>query len=498
MITAKPAVCLRASTLLAAALLLLHLRSPLLADAFVYQVYAFRAHEIGLFQDLGTLRTYGYPLFLYALTPLTGLDHLHLSLAAGVAQYLLFAGGTMGLWSCVPAHNTRLRTAILLGLLLNPWLIAHVTDALTEGLVLGLLVSAAALTVRAFVRQTVLGYTISVAGAALLMALSVVVRPASVVLCVAWLAAVLLALPLLPTAPVKRVQRALASLLVTSVACLLVWGPQVLYNQRVSGELAFPLVCRLGDLQLAWGLHLWKYETLQLPLGGVAPWYYPNPWLTNAPALSPALSWYLQHPVAGAATVLAHLFNSFSVNYLFTYVEDLRAWHTWPLRALYWVLTILGAHQAWLWTVQWRHRARERIGARAGAPPALVVALLVVLAVAATLALNSFTAVEVRFNLVPIAVVSVLGVHAALGVPAGHALQTNAARWLGALVVVAALALSWSMDRLGSSRLPSGGPAFSMANCALTINPAPDAWQTMVDANPAHLTRMRLAPLDAD
>jgi hypothetical protein len=377
MITAKPAVCLRASTLLAAALLLLHLRSPLLADAFVYQVYAFRAHEIGLFQDLGTLRTYGYPLFLYALTPLTGLDHLHLSLAAGVAQYLLFAGGTMGLWSCVPAHNTRLRTAILLGLLLNPWLIAQVTDALTEGLVLGLLVSAAALTVRAFVRQTVLGYTISVAGAALLMALSVVVRPASVVLCVAWLAAVLLALPLLPTAPVKRVQRALASLLVTSVACLLVWGPQVLYNQRVSGELAFPLVCRLGDLQLAWGLHLWKYETLQLPLGGVAPWYYPNPWLTNAPALSPALSWYLQHPVAGAATVLAHLFNSFSVNYLFTYVEDLRAWHTWPLRALYWVLTILGAHQAWLWTVQWRHRARERIGARAGAPPALVVALLV-------------------------------------------------------------------------------------------------------------------------
>lgn len=490
MIDPKLAIVFRASLLMAAALLLAHVHVPLMADAFVYQLYAFRANEWGLFDDLGTLRTYGYPLFLSWLASWVGLEHLHVSVAAGVVQYLFFAGGCIALVLSLPAQQARLRLAIFAGLLLNPWLIAQVTDTLTEGLVLGLLVWTVVLTLRAFQAPTYWVFACFIAGAASVVAATVIVRPANVVAVAAWHAAVIVALTTLGRSHRHRLACAAIYLMATVIGCLLAWGPQLQYNHAVSGTFAFPLVCTLGDLQLAWGLRLWKYETIYRAGAGVAPWYYPNPLFDAATAAGPAWLWYVKNAYGGLLTLGAHVFNSFSVNYLFTYVRDLHTWYSWPLRALYWVVVVLGTYQ-----VVGAATKRIRSGlVRQFDPQTGTVVLFLVLAVLGTIALNSITAVEVRFNVLPIAVLSVCSLYLGLGVWSGESLVPQHVRWLLAGVVVMAFWASWKMDRLGSLQLPQGAPSLTATNCALTKHAEPNRWQKMIETHRRRFNSVRLTP----
>lgn len=477
------------SALLALVLLYFHLRDAVSPDSFDYQIYAMRAQRHGLFTDMGTLRTYAYPLFLSWLVPLTGRDPLLLSVAAGVVQWILYASGCLALMGCLPSRERTWRAAVGLGLLLNPWLLAQVTDTLTESLLIGLWVWIAALTWRSVGAVHARAFAAYAAVASLLVALSVVVRPGSLPVAAGWAAAMLASLAVRPAPWRERLTRLALLVLVAAVGCAAAWGPQLAYNLKVSGRLAFPAVCKLGDLQMAWGMFLWKYDTVLLPDGTFGPSYFPNPLLTIAPALNPAWKWYAQHPFAGVVTVAAHLFNSLNVSDLFTTVDVKQSWPRWPLRAMYWVLFLLAARQMAIGARQlWGSRSLRAVGT---APGALV--LFALFGVLGTSLVNSVAAVEVRFALFPIAVLSVCGTYQLLRLASGTQVPGVIQRAAFLALFVLALLCSGSMDRLATRYIPAG-PAFSMDQCARTLNPDPAEWVRWLEADPLHGDRRRLMP----
>lgn len=478
-----------ASALLATVLLFFHMRDAVMPDSFVYQIYALRAQRYGLFTDMGTLRTYAYPLFLSWLAPLTGRDILHLSLGAGVVQWIVYASGSLVLLQSLPRQERTWRASIGLGLLLNPWLLAQVTDALTEGLLIGLWVWIAALTWRSLSAIHVRAFAAFAAVATLLVAVTVVVRPGAVPVAAGWAAAMVASLALRPGTWREKMTRFALLVFLAVVGCGVAWGPQLAYNYKVAGGLAFPVVCQLGDLQMAWGVFLWKYDTLLLPDGSAGPFYYPNPLLPTAPALSPAWTWYVQYPLIGAVTVAAHLFNSLSVHDLFTTVYVEQSWLRWPLRAVYWALFLLAGRQI---TAGARELVRSRSLRGIGTSPGALM-LFATLGVLGTLLVNSAAAVEVRFALFPIAVLSVCGAHQVLLLAAGKQVPGVIQRVLLAALFVLALACSGYMDRLGTRYIPAG-PAFSMQQCSLTRNPDPAEWTRWVDTDPTRGVGRRLMP----
>lgn len=94
------------------------------ADAWGYFFYAFRFRFYAFLYDYGSLRTYGYPAFLFPLTYISGFNHLRLSLIAGASQYILYLAATLWLSSLLQCYGKTAARAVLVGLLLNPFLLA--------------------------------------------------------------------------------------------------------------------------------------------------------------------------------------------------------------------------------------------------------------------------------------------------------------------------------------------------------------------------------------
>lgn len=485
MMNARQVLVLLVSAVMAGVLLASHLQTPLVADAFVYQFYAIRAREWGLFDDLGTLRAYGYPLFLSWLTWISGLDHLRLSIAAGVAQYALYLGGVLVLAHALRSQG-RIGQAVVAGLLLNPWLLAQVTDSLTEAPTLILLVWIAAVTLLAGRASGPVRYGALTFCAAALVAATVIVRPGSLVIAFAWHLAMVLGLAL------RRSDYRWWALHVLGVlaSAAIVWGPQAAYNYAVADRLAFPLICKLGDLQLSWGIRLWRYETLVGPQGA-APWYYPNPLFADRVPTGPAALWYAQYVGAGAVTLIAHVFNAFSIHYLFTYVRDLQPWYGSLLKALSWAVALAGAYQLWHAT---RHSWRRRACWRAATPELPMLAFLG-LGFVCSLVLVSVTAVEARFNLLPIAMVSVAAAYLVVRLLAGETTMPTGARYGFGVLLALALLGAWGMDRLGSPTLPFGGPVFDFreGQCHLSIHEDPEHYQKLSDEHRRRFSIERLS-----
>jgi hypothetical protein len=485
MMNVRQITVLLVSAAMAGMLLASHLQTPLVADAFVYQFYAIRAREWGLFDDLGTLRAYGYPLFLSWLTWISGLDHLRLSIAAGVTQYALYLGGVLVLAYSLRS-NGRIGQAVVAGLLLNPWLLAQVTDSLTEAPTLILLVWIAALTLLAGRAGSPGRYGVFTFCAAALVAATVIVRPGSLVIALAWHMAMVLGL-LLRKSDHRWWTVHVLGVVVSGV---IVWGPQAAYNYAVADRLAFPLICKLGDLQLSWGIRLWRYETLVGP-EGAAPWYYPNPLFAERLPTGPAAFWYVQYASAGAVTVLAHLFNAFSIHYLFTYVRDLQPWYGWLLKALSWAVAIAGVYQFIRLALHyWRRPERWRASA-----PEFPLLTFLGLGFVSSLVLVSVTAVEARFNLLPLALVSVAAAYVVIRLVAGEiTLPAGAKYGFGALLALAMLG-AWGMDRLGSPTLPFGGPVFDFreGQCFLSIDEDPEHYQKLSDEHRRRFSIERLS-----
>src|SRR5262245_42877626 len=78
------------------------------ADACAYSYYAFRFRRFGPLSDYGGVRTYGYPLFLYAASFLSGFNPQRLALLAGAVQYAAFFAAALWAARQVRAYSERL------------------------------------------------------------------------------------------------------------------------------------------------------------------------------------------------------------------------------------------------------------------------------------------------------------------------------------------------------------------------------------------------------
>ncbi|MCR0980488.1 hypothetical protein [Roseomonas populi] len=435
-------IALGLSVLAAAALVFRYGHYPSAADSWSYGFYAFRFRMHGPLHDFGTVRTYGYPLLLLPLTFLSGYEPARLAAIAGSVQYALYVAACLWLAAGLRRTSPRWALATALALLLGPLGLALVTDVLTEAPSLIVTVLLAGLAVRldgpyaAGRTEAALVIGGALAGFALM------VRPANLPLLLAWNGAVGLGLLLAPGWAAHR-GRLLAATISGGLFGAASWLPQFLYNWHVLGEPGVLPACRLGGFQVTFGALVWKYDTV-MGLGAAAGgWYTPNPLFSGHLEAGEGWAWYFAHPFRAAATMLAHLFLSFDVRSPFVYLYDRLPWYGPLVRPLYWAATVLAAFRI---AGLAGHAIRER---RWSVTPAFLS-----MACGAILAINAISAIETRFNAIPLAVAMVVAAEALLALHEGH-LRWGWGRW-GAIAALALLltgAGSW-VERTGSASLP--------------------------------------------
>jgi hypothetical protein len=398
-------------------------------DAWNYIEYGqiWRLH--GFFSELGNIRTYGYPLFIYLISFLTGLDRPAIALVAGATQLVLY-----GALVCVFANQisraggTVLAAAIAAGLLLNPMLIILVSDVLTEGPSLILALSALLClfnSARASTTGTALAWA-AVGGLASNFAL--MVRPTNLTLVIAWNVGLAVSL-ILPRTPAVHRGRVAASYVGTCLAtAAAAWAPQFFYNLSRGHSGIFPVIAGpILEGQLKWGILFLRSASVIRSDGLPWPLFFPNPWCVDPGAdyyfHLPWYTWYLTHPWNGPTTMAGHILSAFTFDYPFTYIYDQNAFYSLPTAAVTWAIAALGV----------LHGARLLLQCRLAQPPeraATVTAVSTLFLLG--MGVLGFITVENRFAAIPLAILSVLAVHFLLtcqGKP----------RWVLALALLAAM-----------------------------------------------------------
>lgn len=430
------------------------------ADAWGYVFHAFRFRLNAPLYDFGGVRTYGYPLFLYVITFVSGLDPSRLALAVAIVQYGLFLSAILWLVRGLHDIDRRLAISVFIGLALNPVIVSSVTDVLTEGLSIVFFVALTGFALR--ISRLGAGTAACVVLGCLSAAIALMVRPGNVVMLIAWYSVLIL----LTYLAFRKGDRSYAKTLLlfgiagVAVSVVSVFGPQIAYNYINFRKLGFMPACELGDFQIYTSVFMWKYDTIILPDGQAAGLIYLNPLLESVVDTEMPLLWYFKNPVAGSATLAAHVFNLFSVTTLFTYVRELHPWYDLPLRVFYWAIVLIG-----LWgggralATNYKSEGLYRSGAAA----------FIALSFAGFVALGSITAVEQRFGVVPLAIVSVLGCYLIMT----SNWRKNVTLPLAALLVgvIGCLATSYYMDGLAQRGM--GDHQFSFAfseQCKVTLD----------------------------
>ncbi|WP_426957273.1 hypothetical protein [Muricoccus radiodurans] len=427
------------SALGAALLLARYGHYPSLSDSWSYRFFAFRFRLDGVMHDFGTVRTYGYPLFLWALTPFSGFSFSRLAAVAGGVQWALHAAASLLLARGLRPLGPAVVLGTLAGLLLAPLGLALVTDALTEGLTLPLAVALAALAVRlagpyaAWRTESVL-----LAGAGL-AAYALMLRPGNLPVTVGWHLGILAAIALAPHWRAMRARMLAAALAAFVLAGLVVWGPQLAYALREVGTATILPACNLGAFQFGIGVLLWKYDTIVTAAGGT-PWFTVNPLFEGTLPVDEALAWYTRYPLQGAATLLAHVVLPLGPRSPFVYIYDLDAPYGLSLRALQAAIAVFGA---------WRlldHLRRARGTAWRSWTAALV---LVATSCLGTIAITALSAPETRFLALPMTVLAALAAEGAWAAARREA-RIGRMRLAASLAGAAGLVVLFSMsDRLG-------------------------------------------------
>lgn len=428
------------------------------ADAWGYQFYALRFREYGVFHDFGSVRTYGYPLFLYLLSFFTGSNQQLLSVVSGMTQYALFFGASLWLAVLASRISKALSLSVLSGLLFNPLLVAMVTDTLTESLSVPLFLG---LTATSFLAlrggRSSVGW---LAIGAFVAAYAVMVRPSNLVFVIAWHLAVVLA------SLIDRYRGGIRSIVVTgalgTVAAVTVWGPQAIYNLHSFGSLRFLPYCNLGDFQVSYSVIAWKYDTVSQD-GVAGAWNYLNPLFTGVMPSNGGWGWYVENPISGIITILAHIFNSFSVTSLFTYVTDFHPIYGMPLRTLYWF--VFGAGLVGIFSGLYSiiiSGGRIKIASWTILPVAFLI-----FSFCGTVAMNSISAVELRFNIIPIGILFVSAAYALAMTVRNPKDFVSFRAFLVVIITVFGVAGSYAMDRLGYPGLDGRSIDVDASNCVL-------------------------------
>ena len=362
------------------------------SDASGYVGYAQFFRSSGAVSGLGPIRTYGYPLILWLYSLIAGFASPSIALVAGIAQ--LAAYGAAVLWLASRVESAALARAVVIGLLLNPVLVPLVADVLTEGVSLILAVLAlACLFNAARAERTALVLAWAAIGAAATN-FALMVRPANLALVIAWNAG--LALSLLVSRPeVRRVRVALGYSIAFVATAVMAWAPQYLDTGTILP--AHPLFH--GETMM--GVRFMKYATIVNGAGEAQGFLFPNPWCVGPLPHESVWAWYVAHPWHGLATLAAHIFAAFNFDYPFVYVYDADPSYSPVLAGFMWFVAAVGVVNGILIC---KFQLRRDL-----AVTGMVATLFVV-----ALGLNSLIMVESRFNMLPIAIVSVFAAHFAV------------------------------------------------------------------------------------
>ncbi len=436
---------------------------PSAGDSWYYMFYAFRFRNQGVLHDFGTVRTYGYPLLLTPLTYLAGYSHHRLHVIASVTQSAFYCASVWWLASRLRSDGGGWSLAVMAALLLNPAALVLVTDTLTDGASLTLVVILAALALEPKQGFEPRSITLRIFAGAIIAAFALMVRPANLPILIAWHLALVAAIALVPQWRGHRLRLLLTAVIAFVVAAAVVWTPQAIYADRLYGEFSILPTCRLAEYQAAMGVLDWKYDTVMTPTGAVG-WHYLNPLFSGTLPLGNPLLWYGLHPIAGLATLVAHLFMGFAASSPFVYIYDLQPGYGPLFRAINWGLIIAGC-------IRSSHYLRmiSRSGAlRRALAPRVHILGFVVLGCLGTLAVNSISAMETRFNIFPLSLLYVLAAEYLIALGRRLVLVSMSAMAGFAILAVSLTAASFAADRLGQSTRPSGlrsGPE----NCYMVI-----------------------------
>lgn len=392
-----------ASAIIAVVFLYRYVQYPSVADSWVYRFLAFRFRMNGLMYDFGTIRTYGYPLFLYFMSLISGWSFERLAIVAGVVQWILYAGAALWLGAALRRIRETVALGVVSGLLLLPLGLALVTDALTEGLSLPITVALTALAVHVSERYRPVWSEVAIFGGAVLAAFALMVRPGNLPITVGWTVAIGLALAASPAWSGVRWRLTACAILSFVGAGLLVWAPQAVYAARSVGEWAILPACRLGSFQGAYGVLVWKYDTIVNAAGGTSPWNSAAPWNTINPLFVPPLpsgnwvDWYIAQPFQGAITMIAHVFMAFNAKTPFTYIYDLNPPYAWLNRAIFFSVLVFGSWRMFSfvfggWLFCWKDR--------------VVPLVFLSISFVGSFVVIAVSAVETRFAAVPMAILA--------------------------------------------------------------------------------------------
>ena len=282
-------------------------------DSWGYYYLAGILRTAGLSGWPTDVRTYGYPLFQVLVTGFRDLppEEFRLIVFFGQLAVYLAASAFVARRLARIFASPRLGTAAYAIAALNPVLLLHVTEPLSDLLSAVLILLAVALTWRlpggapgrTSPWEPFLSFLF--AGAA------VAVRPANLVVVAALGAVWVLRAALWRDVGIRHAGAALAGLLPPFL-------PQVAINYRMFGKLNPLIEKNLYSLQTGWGMAALKYGTLIMP--GRSPFLvYTNPLYRGDP--SPA-AFLRHHPFGYAATLLLHGFGMLDHDLAFTYVRS--------------------------------------------------------------------------------------------------------------------------------------------------------------------------------
>lgn len=343
-------------------------------DAFAYVYFGYFFPSL---KNLENVRTYGYPLLTWLYSQLGGEFNpwLYGLIGSGVQLGLY---GTAVFWLASQFQGGA-ALAVMAGLLLNPVLVAFVSDILTEAPTLILTVLMMGCLIRISRSPRPLAW--ATAGA-LATNFALMIRPSNIVLIIAWNAALPLAFQ------TARTLVPYAGLWVATAA--IAWAPQIAHNVSLGHYGVLPSYPLLA-FQVKAGASLIHYATI-IRDGQVAALVVPN-FLYND--IHQGILWYINNPLAGMATLIMHVLAAFTFDRIFlTYVHGRETYH-W-LAGLMWAVIAIG-------TVQSLRLAYFKIRQ----PETIALALMFLMSIG----LIAISAPENRFAAIPLAILSVSAAH---------------------------------------------------------------------------------------
>jgi hypothetical protein len=300
----------------------------LVYDAGVYYHMGVHIASHGIFAFADHIRTYGFPLFLAFATGNTPRSAENILLVVFSYHLLLLVGVSFyAAWRVFRAFGSvAFARAVYLLSVLNPFILIHANQCLTDFLAALVLYLAFALSLP----DNRTGFPVPIRpqpavawkafAAAACGAFAAVVRPGSAsavpALALVWGARAWIFGDL----PRRTIP-------VFVIGALLPFVPQVVNNYRQFGEVTPLIVGGLYASHLLTGMWCLKYGTTVIP-NETAQLIYENPF--HSRDIATPLEFFQRHPLGYLATLGLHLFGMLDQDFPFPYIVNLDPWYRWP------------------------------------------------------------------------------------------------------------------------------------------------------------------------